>query len=285
MKIIAEEKCHLCGNMVKFQINEAATLLREAGCSCCGVSLRTNDLAASLINAIHGRSEDSLKDCIADFADLKILNMFSEGKIHESLMGLSGYHFGEFFDGIKSGEFCNGIQCIDLQNIPFSDGYFDIIITEDVLEHIEDIDKAFREINRVLKLGGMHVFTVPVHEKYPTVSRKGNDKVVYHGDPLREKGAFVFTDFGNDMIEILSRYNMETHEFVHHRFFSINEISYMDEEYDNYLAHQDDLSQAFRYNSIVYVAKKKMQKNLRDVANEDKGIFKRILGWARNFML
>jgi SAM-dependent methyltransferase len=257
MKTVATETCCLCGKHSEFKIKKEATLLREAGCCYCGASLRTADVARVLIETIGGgKHYATLHDCAEAADGLRILNLFSEGPIHKALCQLPQYSFGEYFDNVKSGDYYNGVRCIDLQNMPFADQSLDIIVTEDILEHVADINRAFREINRVLRSGGSLLFTVPVHEKNPTVSRIGNKNQVYHGDPLREAGALVMTDFGNDIPQILGQYGLTVREVEGHRFFSPEEISYIDEEYEQYQQKRQDLLQVFRYNSIVYVGTK-----------------------------
>ena len=55
----------------------------------------------------------------------------------------------------KIGEFQNmEYKVIDIQEIPFEDGYFDIVIANYMLYHVPDIDKAVSEVSRVLKKGG-----------------------------------------------------------------------------------------------------------------------------------
>jgi 2-polyprenyl-6-hydroxyphenyl methylase/3-demethylubiquinone-9 3-methyltransferase len=44
------------------------------------------------------------------------------------------------------------------EDIPFSDGYFDIIIAMGVMEHVTDLNKSLEEIHRVLKPGGVFWF-------------------------------------------------------------------------------------------------------------------------------
>lgn len=257
MKTVAIETCCLCGKRSEFKIKKEATLLREAGCCHCGASLRTADVARVFMETLGGgKTYATLRDCAAAAGELRILNLFSEGPIHESLRHLPGYAFGEYFDNVKSGEYHNGVRCIDLQQLPFAAASLDVIVTEDILEHVAEPAQAFREINRVLRPGGSLLLTVPVHEKNRTVSRKGNKNQVYHGDPLREAGALVMTDFGHDIPQILGKYGLTAREVVGHRFFAPEEISYLDEEYDQYLQKRQDLLQVFRYNSIVYVGTK-----------------------------
>lgn len=55
-------------------------------------------------------------------------------------------------------------QVGDACNMPFPDGYFDIVLAFSTLEHIPDPaarDRAFLEVTRVLKSGGYAIITVP----------------------------------------------------------------------------------------------------------------------------
>lgn len=45
-------------------------------------------------------------------------------------------------------------QVIDIQDIPFEDNYFDMVIANFMLYHVPDIEKALSEVSRVLKKGG-----------------------------------------------------------------------------------------------------------------------------------
>jgi SAM-dependent methyltransferase len=49
----------------------------------------------------------------------------------------------------------------DVAGLPFTDGFFDVVICSEVLEHIEDNRAAVAELLRVLKQGGDLVVTVP----------------------------------------------------------------------------------------------------------------------------
>lgn len=48
------------------------------------------------------------------------------------------------------------------QKFPFDDGYADVIYCRQVLEHIRDLTKFMKECNRVLKVGGDMVVSVPM---------------------------------------------------------------------------------------------------------------------------
>lgn len=49
----------------------------------------------------------------------------------------------------------------NLERLTFPDSSFDIVITSDVMEHVRLDDDGYREIRRVLKPGGIYIFTVP----------------------------------------------------------------------------------------------------------------------------
>lgn len=47
------------------------------------------------------------------------------------------------------------------ERIPYQDGYFDMVIANNVLEHLDQPDRAFREVARVLKPGGHFLAKTP----------------------------------------------------------------------------------------------------------------------------
>jgi len=49
----------------------------------------------------------------------------------------------------------------NIAHLPFADGFFDVVICSEVLEHIEDDKTAVSELLRVLKTGGDLVVSVP----------------------------------------------------------------------------------------------------------------------------
>ncbi len=52
------------------------------------------------------------------------------------------------------------------ENLPFSDNHFDLILSHEVLEHVQDDQQAVQEIIRVLKPGGRLILFVP-NRGYP----------------------------------------------------------------------------------------------------------------------
>jgi SAM-dependent methyltransferase len=111
--------------------------------------------------------------------------------------------------GIKIDSYINQ----DLENQTFKDESFDIVITQDVMEHIYNPEKAFKEIARTLKNGGAHIFTVPIINKHkPTEvwAVKGEDSQPvflkipeWHGNPVDVKGSAVTMHWGFDIVDYI----------------------------------------------------------------------------------
>jgi ubiquinone/menaquinone biosynthesis C-methylase UbiE len=45
--------------------------------------------------------------------------------------------------------------------LPYPDGWFDVVVSEQVLEHVQDYEQAFREIRRVLEPSGVSLHEFP----------------------------------------------------------------------------------------------------------------------------
>src|SRR5690606_2256764 len=96
----------------------------------------------------------------------------------------------------------------------FLENSFDLFITQDVMEHIFDPEKAFKEIARVLKPGGAHVFTVPLinkgnkSERWASRTEEGeiihHHEPEYHGNPVDASGSLVTMHWGYDIASYIS---------------------------------------------------------------------------------
>jgi SAM-dependent methyltransferase len=100
----------------------------------------------------------------------------------------------------------------NLEFLSFPDETFDLFITKDVLEHVFNPDIAIREIMRVLKKGGAHVFTAPKHKVLKTSNPRAklvSGEIVYlkeenyHGNPVGDGRALVTWDYGDDFEDLL----------------------------------------------------------------------------------
>ena len=114
----------------------------------------------------------------------------------------------------KSGEYIDGVLHEDSLNLSFNDNEFDYIFSNDVFEHVSDIEKTLSEAKRCLKNGGKLIFRAPIEwDKEKTIKRAEfkNGKVnflatpIYHGGFSYDnpKGTLVYYTFGRDIFDIL----------------------------------------------------------------------------------
>ncbi|PEC50266.1 SAM-dependent methyltransferase [Bacillus cereus] len=150
--------------------------------------------------------------------------------IHESSPGgittqlliknCKNYTYSQYFKNHPLGQYFQGIRCENLEDMTFPNESFDLFITQDVFEHVMEPSKAFKEIERVLKPGGAHVFTVPWYHiltktlQRARIAKEGieyMEEPIYHGNPIDENGSLVTFDWGQDMIEYIYKHaNMYT---------------------------------------------------------------------------
>ena len=64
----------------------------------------------------------------------------------------------------KSGLFGTAIRKIDGGRIPFDDASFDLIVSNQVLEHVQDLDGTLAELSRVIRKDGLLLFLFPTRE-------------------------------------------------------------------------------------------------------------------------
>jgi SAM-dependent methyltransferase len=76
----------------------------------------------------------------------------------------SEFTFSEYMPGRPFGEVFDGVRNEDVQHLTFAGNSFDVVTSNQVLEHVPDDLLAFRECHRVLKPGGALIFTVPLYD-------------------------------------------------------------------------------------------------------------------------
>jgi SAM-dependent methyltransferase len=129
---------------------------------------------------------------------------------------VASHYWSDIPLGSKNKEYNNGEYfCQNLEALTFEDNSFDLVVTQDVFEHIFHPDKALKEIRRVLKPGGYHIFTVPYYRgtlssRRAMVSKAGVVEhlkdPVFHGNPISKSGSLVTFDWGDDIVELIYKW-------------------------------------------------------------------------------
>lgn len=121
------------------------------------------------------------------------------------------YSATHFYPDIAPGTVnpASGFRCENLSALTYPDASFDVFITQDVMEHIFEPEQTFREIARVLKPGGAHIFTVPLINKgrrtETWATRQPDGQIVHHhppewhGNPADPQGSLVTMHWGYDI--------------------------------------------------------------------------------------
>jgi len=141
----------------------------------------------------------------------------------------SGYTASQYLPCIPHGESFDGFRNEDLEDQTFADEAFDLVITQDVFEHLFHPDRAIAEIARTLKPGGAHIMSVPLMNKSSPSRRRSaleGGKIVhysepqYHGNPVDPNGSLVTVDWGYDIASF-----MHQHSGMPTSIFSIDDLT------------------------------------------------------------
>lgn len=196
--------CPICETEVHF-IRRGAWLRDNLRCSRCSSIPRYRALI------------DTIKRFYPDFRDLVVHESSPNSGASSAYLKKHCKHYStsQYFEDVPRGEFRDGVRSEDLSALTFESESIDLIVTQDVFEHVMEPEKAFREIARVLKPGGAHIFSMPWYSHLKTTVPRARmvdgsvvhlEDPVYHGNPVnREKGSLVTFDWGQDFIDIIYR--------------------------------------------------------------------------------
>jgi SAM-dependent methyltransferase len=144
-------RCPLCGSLRFLQLADTPFMTRCLGC-------RTNLTNLSPLRVIENRFGGQL-------ASMRTYELSSYGAIFEYLSARSGeFFFSEYLPNEPFGQVIDGVRNEDVQRLTFPDAFFDLLTSNQVLEHIPDDLAGFRECCRVLKTGGAMIATIPVYD-------------------------------------------------------------------------------------------------------------------------
>jgi SAM-dependent methyltransferase len=192
--------CPLCSTRrVAVKLADDEMFVRCLGCRGSAVSM---SLAAVLRSAV------------PDLGDRSVYELSARGPFHAFLKRRAAdLTSSEYFDQVPAGAFVDGVQCQDVQRLTYADDSFDVCTSTEVFEHVPDDRRGFSEVRRVLKPGGMLLFTVPLSGNDQTVERArltpgGAIEHLLppelHGDPQRAAPVLAFRTYGRDIIDRLT---------------------------------------------------------------------------------
>jgi SAM-dependent methyltransferase len=113
---------------------------------------------------------------------------------------------------IPGGTVIDGVRHEDALALSFADASLDAIVSQDVLEHVPEIDPAIAEAARVLRPGGRFYITIPWKPELDVTQQRAairDGELVhlaeaqYHGNPVSAEGSLVFFDHGWDFLDRL----------------------------------------------------------------------------------
>ncbi|HEY2796846.1 MAG TPA: polysaccharide pyruvyl transferase family protein [Thermoanaerobaculia bacterium] len=223
--------CNICGASTRFSCDDPALARESMTCASCLATSRYRSIARGLLEAFRrlaGVDARSLAELPVDGARRRVSvydtqTPFSTGAsaypIPDWLARCSwiDLHLSTLRPGLEAGQ-ALGARTTNqnLERLSFPDASFDIVITSDVMEHVRLEDRAHREIRRVLRPGGVYLFTVPHFRNRETVTRveivdpddPSRDRHLmepeYHGNANSEDGrALAYRAYGIDLDERL----------------------------------------------------------------------------------
>lgn len=207
--------CTICGHVGVFRRGEERSLRESYACPNCRFTLRWRDQAGVILDEFGRGQAVSLDQAVARglLRDVAIYEPALRGPFVARLKGLPNYTRSYFRPDEPLGQLsADGVRNEDLTRLTFDEDSFDLIITSDVMEHLPNIELAFAETLRVLRPGGIHLFSIPNDYPFPDRTeprvRIENGKEI-HVKPERYHNAgdgskcLVYTDYGADVSDMI----------------------------------------------------------------------------------
>lgn len=228
-----EGTCCICGNFAQFFYSEPALWREQLNCSHCLATARYRALARGLLRAV---TELTGAERAASLAALPREAPGQRLRVYDTqppfyylqcsyplpdLLKQSGWidvDLSQYKPELPQGAIIRaGITNQNLEALTFADGSLDVVLTSDVMEHVRLDGSAHREIHRVLRLGGIYLFTVPhdlsrgdtlvrvqIHDPADPASDEHVLEPEYHGDTNGDgSGVLAYRYYGRDLVEEL----------------------------------------------------------------------------------
>jgi len=225
-------RCNVCGNQTRFFYTDPALYRESLICENCLTSSRYRSIARGVLKAIQEITEISAPSLTELQPTVEHISFSVYDTQHPFYWYTSAYPIPDLLSRCKWITRETSVYRTDkplgfrlrshftnqnLENLSFADNSFDVVITSDVMEHVRLDNKAHEEIRRVLKPGGVYLFTVPhFRHQRETIVRV---KVVDPADPtkdqfLMEKEYHGDTNSGDHKSLSYRSYGTEVDEFL-----------------------------------------------------------------------
>ncbi len=207
--------CSICGAKGEFAPREGHSTREGYACPNCRFPIRWRDQASIILDEFSKGRSISLPNLVASgrLDGVTIYEPALHGPFVNAFKKLPRYVRSYYWPDRPLGEAdANGIRNEDITKLTFADNSFDLVVTSDVMEHVYDFKGAFAEVLRVLKPGGIHVFSIPNAWPFPDATEARVeivDGVEHHIKPAHYHRAgdgtpcIVYTDFGADLIDTI----------------------------------------------------------------------------------
>jgi SAM-dependent methyltransferase len=210
---------------LKPRVARALAQKESLDCASCGAKLRARRLAQSILKHVSPGGSGPLPRSLHDWARLPQSRTLSIAEInlidglHAQLATLPGLVFSDYRDENALEANAEGVACEDLTHLSYADARFDLVLTSETLEHVPDLQTALAEIHRVLKCGGVHIFTIPLLPDVEFTFERAtllpdgrikprNGPLLHH--PGGDVGYPVFTEFGGDAARLFHEAGFDT---------------------------------------------------------------------------
>jgi SAM-dependent methyltransferase len=158
-------------------------------------------------------------------------------RLKQQCAGYTGTHY---YPDKPFGSAVGAFRNENFERQTFEDNSFDIVVSLDVMEHLFNVEAAYKEVFRTLKPGGLYLHTFPIQKDQvealiPRAALNAETGAVehlkeaqFHGNPISGEGALVTFDFGYDVhkaIATWAQFEVEVIRFADARHGILGEFT------------------------------------------------------------